>query len=83
MAGGGRVMAGRFRNAYSRHTMTIGGSHSSLLIQGGTLVTENGRRSADLLIRDGKIEKIGEKLKCTGDCRTLDAAGLWVLPGGV
>ena len=52
-------------------------------ITGGTLVTSSGLKRADVLVRDDRIEGVlppGEK---TGAEPTVDATGLWVLPGGV
>ena len=53
---------------------------TSLLIRGGTLVTESGARDADLLVENGKIAQVGSGL--SGD-RVLDAHGMWVMPGGI
>ncbi len=54
---------------------------SELLIRGGTVVTSQGRRSADILSRDGRIVEIGPGLRTDG--RVIDAAGHWVMPGGI
>jgi len=56
----------------------------SILIKGGTLVTMDERESivrGDLLIRDGRITRIGQSGE-TADI-TIDAAGCAVLPGFV
>ena len=37
----------------------------------------------DILIKEGKIEQIGENLKCPKDAEVVDASGLWALPGFV
>lgn len=50
-----------------------------LLIKGGTLVLKDGERTADILIENGKIAKIGENL--ADKCKTLDAAGKHIFPG--
>lgn len=52
----------------------------SLIIKGGRIIDPvNGRdREGDLLIEKGRIVKIGKSL--SGD-RTIDAKGLWVVPG--
>jgi dihydropyrimidinase len=57
-------------------------------VTGGTLVTPDGLVRADLLIRDGKVAAIGSApAPATGSAApaagTLDAAGCYVLPGGV
>jgi dihydropyrimidinase len=49
-------------------------------VTGGTVVTPDGLVRADLLIRDGKVAAIGSAAPAEG---TLDAAGCYVLPGGV
>jgi dihydropyrimidinase len=55
-------------------------------VVGGTVVTPEGLRRADVLISDGKIAAIGEPGSAgrTGlDAARLDAGGCYVLPGGV
>ncbi|MCA8980955.1 MAG: dihydroorotase [Planctomycetes bacterium] len=52
-----------------------------LLISGGTLVTREGRRIGDVLIRSGLVERIGTGLDAPPDVRRLDASGLLVFPG--
>ncbi len=54
---------------------------SELLIRGGTLVTAEGRREADVLARAGRIVEVGRDLRSSG--RVIDAAGHWVMPGGI
>lgn len=49
-----------------------------MLIRGGTLVDEDGERQADLLIRDGRIAAEGP---AEAGEETIDATGLYVLPG--
>ena len=51
-----------------------------LVIRGGTVVTAADTYRADVGVRDGRIAAIGEKLDGTD---TLDAGGLYVMPGGV
>lgn len=51
-----------------------------MVIKNGIVVTENGTLNADVLIRDGKIIQIGNNLS---DTETIDAAGKYVLPGGI
>jgi dihydropyrimidinase len=50
-------------------------------VVGGTVVTPDGPRRADLLISDGKVAGLGDAGLAAG--RQLDAAGCYVLPGGV
>jgi dihydropyrimidinase len=55
-------------------------------VTGGTVVTPDGTRRADLLISDGKIAGTGEPGaagRSGPDAVHLDAAGCYVLPGGV
>jgi dihydropyrimidinase len=51
-----------------------------LVVRGGTLLSACDKQAADIGIRDGKIEAIGQGL--IGD-KMVDASGLYVLPGGV
>ncbi len=51
-----------------------------MVIKNGIVVTENGTLNTDVLIRDGVIEKIGNNLS---DAEIIDAAGKYVLPGGI
>lgn len=54
-----------------------------LLIQNGMVHTmeSQGPVRADILMREGKIEKIGQGITPTGDMELFDARGMWVLPG--
>jgi dihydropyrimidinase len=52
------------------------------VFRGGDVVTEGGVRRADLLVRGQTIHSIGPNLSCPG-AREIDAAGMYVLPGGV
>src|SRR5215469_17256371 len=51
-------------------------------VTGGTVVTPDGVRAADVLISDGRIAAVGESAAATGP-DTVNAAGCYVLPGGV
>ena len=56
-----------------------------ILIKNGTIVTMDGGNSivrGDLLIRDGKIVEVGERIETSAD-QTIDATGCAVLPGFV
>ncbi len=50
------------------------------LVAGGVLVDRGRREPADVLIRDGVVERVGPALRASAD-QTLDASGLYVLPG--
>ena len=52
----------------------------STVIKGGTIVAADRTYEADILIEGEKIKAIGENLK--GD-KTLDAAGAYIMPGGI
>jgi dihydropyrimidinase len=50
-----------------------------MLIRGGTVVTADGERHADVLIRDGRVVEVRPDLPPQGD--VIDATGQLVLPG--
>jgi len=56
---------------------------STVLIKNGLLVTPQGERRSDILIVDSKIAYITENLDVSlmEEARTIDASGLYVLPG--
>ncbi|MFJ7078989.1 dihydroorotase family protein [Streptomyces sp. NPDC098781] len=54
---------------------------ADLLIAGGTVVTPGGRRRAGIAVKDGVIRYVGADRPTAH--RTVDAAGLLILPGGV
>jgi len=51
------------------------------LIKNAVMVNEGATRSGDLLIRNGRIEKIADSIDATGSDRVFDAQGAWLLPG--
>ena len=53
---------------------------NAVLIRNGSLVSPSGIRKADLLMKDGKIARIGEGLPTEG-AEVVDAAGKLVFPG--
>jgi cytosine/adenosine deaminase-related metal-dependent hydrolase len=58
----------------------------SLLVRNGTLVTMDATRrvlEADLLVENGRIARIGRRLKAPAGAAVLDASGQVVLPGFV
>lgn len=55
-------------------------SEFDLVVRGGTVVTASEQFRADVGVKDGRIAALGANLQ---GGRTLDAAGLLVLPGGV
>ena len=62
-----------------------GGGKDMLCIKNGTVHDGVHREGfqADILVEDGKIKAIGEKLEVPGDAEVVDAAGLQVYPGFV
>ena len=53
------------------------------LIRGGTVVTATDRYRGDVLIEDEKIAAIGTSFDGAGADRKIDAAGKFVIPGGI
>jgi dihydroorotase len=51
------------------------------LIKNGTIVNEGKQFNADLLIANGKIEKIAAQINVEGVVQEIDASGLLILPG--
>lgn len=64
-------------------TIVTAQEKGSVLIKGGTVLTvTNGTlEDTDVLIRDGKISKIGKGLSAPSGVKTIDAAGMFVMPG--
>ena len=52
-----------------------------VLIRGGEILDEGGRRSGDVLIVDGVISAVGAAIPAPDDARTLDATAAVVAPG--
>jgi dihydropyrimidinase len=50
-----------------------------MLIRGGTVITGEGERAADVLVRDGRVAAVAPDLSSDED--VIDASGLLVLPG--
>lgn len=55
----------------------------SVMIQNGTVltITDGVLEDTDVLIEDGKITRIGQDLRVPRDVKTIDATGLYVMPG--
>ncbi|MDE3236181.1 MAG: dihydroorotase [Bacteroidota bacterium] len=51
------------------------------LIKGALIVNEGSTKSADVLIKDGKIEKIAASIETKENAEEIDADGLHLLPG--
>jgi dihydroorotase len=54
-----------------------------VLIAGGEVIDEVGRRRADVLISEGAIKAVGERVDAPRGTSRLDASGCWVTPGFV
>ncbi|HVJ32193.1 MAG TPA: dihydropyrimidinase [Terriglobia bacterium] len=55
----------------------------SLLIRGGTVVTAEEMKRADVYCADGVIKAVGEKLDVPAGAKIVDAGGQYVMPGGI
>lgn len=55
----------------------------NMLIRNGTVltVTKGTLASTDVLVKDGKIAQIGKNLTAPAGVKTIDASGLFVMPG--
>ena len=54
-----------------------------LLIKNGTIVTAESTYKADIAVKDGKIQSIGQNLKPLKGTEVIDAKGKLVLPGAI
>lgn len=54
----------------------------AVLVRGGTVVTAEGERRADVLIEGEKILAVASNIEVTGT-KVLDAGGCYVMPGGI
>eukprot|EP00094_Tigriopus_californicus_P000025 TCALIF_00025-PA protein Name:"Similar to DPYS Dihydropyrimidinase (Homo sapiens)" AED:0.05 eAED:0.05 QI:11/0/0/1/0.8/0.83/6/0/1031 len=54
-----------------------------LLIKNGKVVNEDGIEQVDVYIEDARIKQMGNHLIIPGGTRVIDAAGKFILPGGV
>ena len=53
------------------------------MVRGGTVVTADEERRADVLIRGERIVQVGEDLEVPQGARQIDASGCYVMPGGI
>ena len=53
------------------------------LIRGGTVVNHDWSRRADVLVENGRIAALGDKLDAPAGAEVIDAGGCYVLPGGI
>ncbi len=63
--------------------LTAQSSTGNVLIKNGTVLTvTNGTlQNTDVLIRNGKISRIGQNLSASDNTKEIDATGLYVMPG--
>jgi len=54
----------------------------SIIIKNGTIITTEDEINADILIEGEKVKEIGFNL-VVGDALVVDAAGMYVMPGGI
>ena len=57
--------------------------HNATLIRNGRVITATDDYVADILMQNGIIHTIGQKIEVGEDVAVLDANGLYLLPGGV
>jgi imidazolonepropionase-like amidohydrolase len=59
------------------------GESIDYLIKGGTIVNSTGERMAntDILVRDGRISRIGAAIPATPKAKVIDAKGQYIYPG--
>jgi len=55
----------------------------SVLIKNGTIVNADQSFQADVLCADGKIQEIGSNISAPSGAEIIDAAGQYVMPGGI
>jgi len=54
---------------------------NDLFITGGTVVSDGKQQTLDILIKNGRIEKIAPSLSAPGNAEIIEAEGKWILPG--
>ena len=55
----------------------------TILIRGGTLLSDQTRRRADLLCQGGRIAEIAPSLDVPAGAQVIDASSCYVMPGGI
>ena len=56
---------------------------TELLVRGGTVFTADGPREADVRVIDGVVTDVAQGLAGASSANIVDAAGMYVLPGGI
>ena len=69
--------------AQTPSTLPPADARGSVLITGATVhtVTNGTMENADVLVRDGKIDRIGQGLSAPRGVETIDASGMHLMPG--
>ena len=63
-------------------TATLSAATPPIVIQNGTILTvTKGTFNGSVLIRDGKIAEVGERIAIPSDAKVIDASGQFVMPG--
>src|SRR5580698_7502152 len=63
-------------------TATLSAATPPIVIQNGTILTvTKGTFTGSVLIRDGKIAEVGERVVVPADAKVIDASGQFVMPG--
>ncbi len=57
--------------------------HADLVVRGGLVVNPDWSGEADVVVKDGQVASITAAGAAPSAATTIDAAGKWVLPGGV
>ncbi len=56
---------------------------SYILLKSGTVVNEGSQKVADILIKNGRIEKIASSISAENHYKIVDVSGKYVLPGSI
>ena len=54
---------------------------NDILLTGGTVITDGKRETADILVRNGRIEQVGSSVKVPNNASVINAEAKWILPG--
>lgn len=79
--GGGETSESEARDPFASNYQPL--PSSTTLIENATVLTGTGERidGGDVLLRDGKIAKVGQSVSAPSGATVIDAEGRWVTPG--